>query len=101
MIQERRTDMEIRRLSQQFRSTDDKEKRKRLRKKIRELCGQAFDLRHARRAFEIRALEVRLDELKQRHAEAAAMRKDLVEQAVRQRLHRPAPKPKPKREKRP
>ena len=94
MIQERRVDMEIRRRAQQYRSAKNEEKRTRLREKIDELCGQAFDYRRKRRALEIRELEVRLEELKQSHAQAAEMRKKLVKQEVRKRLGPPdAPEP--------
>ena len=93
MIQERRVDMEIRRAAQQYRSARKEEKRSRLRDRMRDLCGQAFDCRHRRRELEIRELEGRLEELKQRHDQAAEMRKKLIEQQVKERLDRPAPRP--------
>lgn len=97
MIQERRIDMEIRRVAQQYRSARKEGKRSRLRNKMRDLCAQAFDCRHRRRELEIRELEGRLEELKQRHAQAAEMRRKLIEQQVKARLDRPAiPPPRPK-----
>lgn len=82
MIQERKAHFEMRRAAGQYRRASDPESREKARKRLREHCAQAFDCRHARREMEIRELEVRIDELKQRHAEAAKMRDKLIDQEV-------------------
>jgi hypothetical protein len=98
MIQERRIDMDLHRLVRQYRTCEKEEKRARLRKQVHERCARAFDIRHQRREIEIRGLEVRIEELKQRHAQAAEMRKKLIEREVKTRLDRPVPPPAEPRE---
>ncbi len=88
MIQERRIAMEIRHVMRQYRSTREEENRARLRVRLRELCTQAFDVRHQRRELEIQELEIRLNELKQRHVQTDEMRDELIDQAVKDRLDR-------------
>ena len=98
MIQERRIQMDIHQIMRQHRSAKNEAKRERLRSELKELCASAFDIRHRRRALEIRELETRLDELKQRHEQAAKMRDKLIEQEVKERLSLPSPARKRQRE---
>ena len=89
MIQDRRLDIEMRRLARQYRVADDDESKSRLRQKLQDASGKAFDCQQQRRAMDIRELEARISELKQRHEEATQMREELVEQSVNERLDMP------------
>jgi len=88
MIHERRLDMDLRRLARRYRHAQGDAQRERLRQRFREVCEEAIDCRHRRRAMEIRELEERITELKQRHAEADRLRDRLVREMVEERLER-------------
>jgi hypothetical protein len=101
IIKERRLDMEMRRLAGRYRSAEDEDKRAQLRRRMHELCTQAFDARQQRREIQIRELEARITELHERHAQADQVREKLIEQEVKERLDRPMPhkrRGKPKRQ---
>ncbi|UCE58185.1 MAG: hypothetical protein JSU63_12155 [Phycisphaerales bacterium] len=86
MIQSRRLHMDMRKLSRRYHATDDEQKRAQLRSEFREACAKALDFRQERRALEIRELEARISELKQRHEAAAKMRDKLIDREVEERL---------------
>ncbi len=85
MIEERRLDMEIRMLSGRVRRADNPDL-DRVRQRMHELCTRQFDVRHRRREMEIHELEARIGELRQRQAEAARMRDQIIEKAVNDRM---------------
>ncbi len=66
IIQERRLDMRIRFMVHRYRLSHAPEDRKRLRKKVREFLENAFDIRLKRRELEIRDMEARIAELRDR-----------------------------------
>jgi hypothetical protein len=93
-IQERRLDIQKRHVASRYRSTDDPQKRERLREEFRRLCAESFDCRHQRRAIEIRELEARIKEFRQRHEEATRTRNRFIDREVRRRLGDPGgPRP--------
>ena len=86
MLQERKLDMQIRFVASQYHSTPDEPRRVEMRKKLRELCSQAFDCRHRRRELQIEELEQRLDALKRRHIEQQVRREEIISQDVKNHL---------------
>lgn len=88
-IQERRIDMDMRRLGARFRNTADDSEKARILDQMRTLGQSAFDARQAREAFEIREIETRLQDLKDRHARAPENREKLVEKHVQKRIAAP------------
>jgi hypothetical protein len=91
LIRERRLDMELRLLGMRFRHANNDADRQRVRAQMGEAASELFDIRHERRAGEIRTLESRIRELKERHDQAARMREQTIEREVRDRLNRPFP----------
>ena len=91
-IRERRCDMGMRRLVRKYRHTEDEDEREALRAEIHELATEAFDHRHDRRALEITAFEIRLDELKERHEEAGEIRDQIIDRMVEDRISAQRPK---------
>lgn len=94
MIEERRLDLEIRMLSGRVRRADNPDL-ERVRERMHDLCTRQFDVRHRRREMEIHELEARIGELRQRHAEAARMRDQIIEKAVNDRMEFDEPFPEP------
>lgn len=92
MIRERRLDMELRLLSMRFRHANNDTDRQRIRARMHEAASELFDVRHERRAGEIRTLESRILELRERHEQAARMRGQIIEREIRERLERPFPR---------
>lgn len=91
MIRERQVEMEILQTVLRYRQATEEIAKRRLRTRLEELAGQIFDLRHDRRADEVRELETRLDLLKNRLSESQSMRSELIQRHVEQILNRPAP----------
>lgn len=86
LIKERRLDFEAMHLAAAVRRGDGEPDR--VRRRVRDLSCEMFDLRQQRRHLEIRKIEARLDELKARVAEAEAMRDKLIEKETAERLER-------------
>lgn len=107
MIRERQVEMDIFLTALQYRQATDEATKQRLKTKLAELAGQAFDFRHQRRKEEIRDLEARLDLLKTRLGDAQGMRAELIQRHVEDILTRPPPpmdeedRPPPRPEERP
>lgn len=95
MIEERRLDMEIRMLSGRVRRADNPDL-ERVRERMHDLCTRQFDVRHRRREMEIHELEARIGDLRQRQAEAARMRDQIIEKAVNDRMEFDEPFPEPR-----
>lgn len=93
MIQERQQDIMLRFLARRYRSANNAEDEAKIRGRARELAEKLFDVRHQRRALEIRELETRLDELRGRHEQAAQMRDQLIERELKDLLDGPARPP--------
>lgn len=91
MIRERQVEMDIYLAAHEYRSAEDESAKQRLKAKLTELAGQAFDFRHQRREEEIRDLESRLELLKSRLSETQAMRAELIRRHVEDILSRPPP----------
>mgnify|MGYP001565255485 CR=1 FL=1 len=91
LIRERQVEGEIFQTMLQYRQSTDESVKRRLRTKVEELAGQMFDLRHERRAGEVRELETRLDLLKSRLTESQSMRTELIHRHVERILTRPPP----------
>lgn len=88
-IQERRIDMDMRRLGARYRNTVDESEKAKILEQMRTLGQSAFDARQEREAFEIREIETRLQELKERHVRAPQDREKLVEKHVQKRIAAP------------
>lgn len=88
MIRERQLMFEMRRAARRYHRAEKTGEQEKARAEFRELCAQAFDCRHKRRELEIRELEARIAELKQRHAEAEKTREKLIDQEVEEHLSR-------------
>lgn len=101
LIRERQLHLRIRHLVNEFHKGKEPTIRKRMRKEIREVCGEAFGCQLERRAMEVRALESRLGELKGRLAEQEVMRDEIISRRVRELLERKHPPPGPGRHSRP
>lgn len=91
MVRERQIEMEIVQSAMLFRQSTDERTKSRLRARIEELAAQIFDIRHERRADEVRELETRLDLLRNRLTESQSMRTELIQRQVQQILTRPPP----------
>lgn len=91
LIEERRLDAEIRMAARRAQVAGDDEKNAQARLRLNELAGRLFDVRHQRRAMEIRELEARVLELKARHEEAARMRQKSIDRMIEERLEPPDP----------
>ena len=92
-IRERRLDMRSHMLARRYRQTADEFRREELRDEIRRVCAEALNCRLQRREREIRGLETRLSELRDRHAEARRMREEIIEREVERRLAGPVVRP--------
>lgn len=88
-IQERRIDMDMRRLGARYRNAVDESEKAKILEQMRVLGQSAFDARQEREAFEIREIETRLQELKDRHARAPQDREKHVEKHVQKRIASP------------
>lgn len=96
MIRERRIDIELRKLGAQYRMSKNEDDKGRLMKSMRDLGAQAFEVRHEREALEIRDIEDRLQELKDRHVAAEEERETWIEDHVQKRIEQPGePMPPP------
>lgn len=91
MIRERQVEMDIFMTVMQYRAATDDATKQRLKSRLTELAGQAFDFRHQRREDEIRDLEARLELLKSRVGEAQGMRAELIQRHVQDLITRPPP----------
>ncbi len=88
-IRERQLDLQIRELARDFRHSSEDQGRRRIRKRMRELCSDKFDCQLDRRALEVGELEARLAELKERLAENKRMREELINRIVKEVLDAP------------
>ena len=88
-IRERQLDLRIRKLARDYRHSSEDQDRRRIRKKMRDLCSDVFDCQLDRRALEVGELEARLAELKERLAENKRMREELIDRSVKKVLDAP------------
>lgn len=88
-IRERQLHLQIREIARDFRRSSEDQDRRRLRKRVHELCADVFDCQLDRRALEVSELEARLAELKGRLAESKRMREELITQRVKEVLEAP------------
>jgi hypothetical protein len=91
MIRERQIEMEIWQAVARYRHATNDEDKEKLRTRLNELAGKAFDCRHERRELEVRQLEARLSVLKTRLSESEKMRKELIAGRVTELLEHKAP----------
>ncbi len=101
LIRERQLHLRIRHLADKFHEEKEPNIRKRVRKEMRKLCGEAFGCQLERRAIEVRALEARLGELKGRLAEQQLMRDEIISRRMRKLLEQKHPRPGASRRSRP
>ena len=82
-IKERVLDLKIRRQVQRLRKTRDEGERDEIEKGLRDLTEQAFENRLQRRELEIRDLQARIAELRDRLDEAREDREELIEMEIK------------------
>lgn len=78
LIQERRAEVQLRLLGRMHGKHRNESRQKQMEERIRTLTAEMFDLQHERRGLEIRRMETRLQELRQRHDENARMREKII-----------------------
>ncbi|MCO6438941.1 MAG: hypothetical protein J5J06_17745 [Phycisphaerae bacterium] len=91
LIEERRSEAQLRFLAAAYRRNKDDDRKPRMEERIRELTEKVVDLRQKRRELEIRRMETRLSELRTRQQENARMRDKIVEREVERYLTAPVP----------